>query len=115
MSAVTVSRKWVKEFAVREFRPRRLSVLAASLLMLACGCMGHTHVVGVGPTGLGTESARQYYLLFGLVPLNSVNAQRVTGDLSSYEIQSAYSATDLLLSPLLLLFTGTSRTVTVNW
>ena len=114
MSAVVVSPKWVKVFAVRR-SIRRSGVLAAALLMPLCSCMGHSHVVGVGPTGLGTESARQYYILFGLVPLNTVNAQRVTGDLSSYEIYSSYSTMDLLLSPLLLIFTGTSRTVTVNW
>ena len=115
MSAVVVGPKWVKVSAVRVFKRRRSGVLAMSLLLLACGCMGHTHVVGVGPTGLGTESARQYYLLFGLVPLNSVNTQRVTGDLSGFEVYTDYSAMDFLLSPLLLLFTGTSRTVTVNW
>lgn len=115
MSAVAVPRKWVKESAVRVFKHRRSGLLAASLLMLLCGCMGHTHVVGVGPTGLGTESVRQYYMLFGLVPLNDVDVQRVTGNLSGYEIQSDYGFMDFVLSPLLILFTGTSRTVTVNW
>ena len=108
------ARKWVKESAVRVFKHRRPGLLAASLLLLS-GCMGHTHVVGVGPTGLGTERVRQYYLLFGLVSLNSVNVQRVTGNLSGYAIESDYSTMDLFLSPLLILFTGTSRTVTVYW
>ena len=82
---------------------------------MLCSCVGHTHVVGVGPTGLGTDTMRQYYLFFGLVTLNEVNVQRVTGDLSGYEIESEFSTVDFLLAPVLFFFTGTSRTVTVNW
>ncbi len=77
--------------------------------------MSHTHVVGVGSTGMGTESMRQYYLFFGLLPLNEVNVQRETGDLTGYEIYSEYGFVDMLLSPLLIFVTATSRTVTVNW
>ena len=58
---------------------------------------------------------RQYYLLFGLLSLNEVNVQRQTGDLTGYEIYSEYGLMDMLLSPLLIFVTATSRTVTVNW
>ena len=77
--------------------------------------MSHTHVVGVGSTGMGNESMRQYYLFFGLLPLNEVNVQRQTGDFTGYEIYSEYGFVDMLLSPLLIFVTATSRTVTVNW
>ncbi len=97
------------------FNPRRSRLLATSFLALLCGCMGHTHVVGVGPTGLGSDTMRQYYLFFGLMPLNEVNVQRATGDLVGYEIHTEYGLMDILFSPLLILVTGTSRTVTVNW
>ena len=58
---------------------------------------------------------RQYYLFFGLLRLNEVNVQRQTGDLTGYEIYSGYGFVDMLLSPLLIFVTATSRTVTVNW
>lgn len=100
---------------VNPFKFRRSCLLAVPLLVLLGGCMSHTHVVGVGSTGIGTESTRQYYLFFGLLPLNEVNVQRETGDLTGYEIHSQYGFVDILLSPLLFFLTGTSRTVTVNW
>ena len=82
--------------------------------MLASACVSHTHRIGLGPTGLGSESARQYYLFFGLVAINDVDVQRLAGDLSSYEIDSRFSFVDFLLTPLMLPFTVTSRTVTVS-
>ena len=93
-------------------RRRWSAALCASLLLT--GCVSNEHVVGLGPTGIGETSARQYYLLFGLIRLNEVNVQRMATDLTSYSIESEYSLTDLLLFPLLLPFTMTSRTVTVR-
>lgn len=78
------------------------------------GCVAHEHVVGLGPTGLGETSTRQYYVLFGLVSFNEVNVQRMVSDLTSYTIATEYSIVDLLLAPFLLPLTVTSRTVTVR-
>jgi hypothetical protein len=100
---------------VNSSKPRRSCLLVVPLLFLLSGCMSHKHVVGVGSTGMGTQSMRQYYLFFGLMPLNEVNVQRETGDLTGYEIYSQYGFWDIVLSPLLFFVTGTSRTVTVNW
>ena len=73
----------------------------------------HSHRVGGGATGVGEDSTRQYYIFFGLLQLNEVNVQRMAGDLSSYDIRTKFSLTDFVLSPVLLLFTVTTRTVTV--
>lgn len=93
-------------------RARRASWILP--LVLLSGCVGHSHVVGMGPTGLGETTARQFYILFGLVSFNEVNVQRMADDLTSYSIQSEFSIIDLLLAPLLLPLTATSRTVTVK-
>lgn len=76
--------------------------------------MSHTHVVGMGATGSGEVVARQYYWLFGKWQINDVATQHLAPDLTSYTIDTEYSFTDLLLSPLLLPFTATSRTVVVR-
>ena len=78
------------------------------------GCLSHHHLVGLGPTGLGQESSRQFYMLFGLVRMNEVDPQRMAGDLTSYTVDSEFSFLDLLLAPILLPFSFTSRTVTVT-
>lgn len=100
---------------VNSSRRRRAYTLVVPLLILLSGCMSHTHVVGVGSSGVRSESMRQYYLFFGFLPLNEVNVQRETGDLTGYEIYSEYGFWDIVLSPLLFFVTGTSRTVTVSW
>ncbi len=97
--------------------PQQRALRWASLAFAALGavgCVSHTHVVGLGPTGTGSATARQFYILFGLVPLNTIDTQRLAPDLTSYAIDTRFSFVDLLCSPLLLPFTMTTRTVTVR-
>lgn len=98
--------------------PSSFRHLAGLVLVLAAatfgGCVSHQHTVGLGPTGTGEVVARQYYLLFGLVQVNDVDAQRMAGDLTSYQVDTRFGLVDLVLSPFLLAVTGTSRTVTVR-
>lgn len=95
------------------FGSLRTSALAA-VCALSTGCVGHSHMIGLGPTQKGEVSARQYYLFFGLVQFNEVNVQRMANDLTSYEVETAFSFADILLLPFLLPLTATSRTVTVR-
>lgn len=94
---------------------RRLAATAA-LATAAClaGCASHTHVVGLGPTGTGETTVRQYYIFFGLIALNEVDTQRLAPELTSYAVHTRIAFVDLLLAPLLLPLTATSRTVTVR-
>lgn len=89
----------------------------AALLALAAtagGCVSHRHLVGLGATGSAESSARQYYLFFGLVPLNTIDTQRMAPDLTSYTIDTSFGFVDLLIAPLLLPLTVTTRTVVVH-
>jgi hypothetical protein len=88
--------------------------LSAALALPLGGCVIHEHRIGLGPTGIGTASDRQYYLLFGLVQFNEVDAQRMADNLTSYSITTKFGLVDLLMAPLLLPLTVTSRTVTVT-
>ena len=98
---------WFRQFAL-------LSLLLVAAAGVTPGCVSHQHRIGVGGTGSRAESARQFYVLFGLIRLNEVNVQRMSDDLTSYDIDSRYGWVDLALSPLLLPLTVTSRTVTVT-
>lgn len=88
----------------------------ALLLALLCGsgCVTHFHSVGLGSTGTREVSARQFYLFFGLWRVNEVDTQRMAPDLTSYTVETGFEFVDLLLSPLLLPFTITTRTVVVR-
>ena len=91
-----------------------LPTLLCGVALNLASCSIHTHTVGLGPSGIGSESARQLYILFGLMRLNEVDSQRMAEDLTSYRIVTEWSFVDILLAPLLLPFTVTSRTVTVE-
>ena len=93
---------------------RSAAGIAVALFLLLCtSCSVHTHRVGGGSTGTREESARQWYVFFGLWRLNEVNTQRMTGELTSYDIRTALEGSDLFLSALFLPLTVTTRTVTV--
>lgn len=87
--------------------------LFALLLLLTPAC-AHYHSVGLGATGSAETSVRQYYILWGLIAANDVDAQRMAPGLTSYEIVTRYGLLDLLLAPFLFPLTMTSRTVTVR-
>ncbi len=97
-------------------RTRRL--LAASLLALLpglSGCMTHEHRVGAGPAGVGRASHRQYYLFFGLMRLNEVDAQRELQGKPSFAVTTYFGFSDFILSGLLAPLTVCTRSVTVDW
>lgn len=91
----------------------RIAAITA-LLALCNGCAFHHHRVGSGAVGVGSTSARQYYILFGLFRLNEVDSQRFTKDAVSYDIYTEVAFTDVLLSLVLLPFTVQTRSVTVE-
>ena len=48
--------------------------------------MKHVHIIGKGAqTGVEVK-ARQWYILFGLIPLNQVNINEMSGGATDFEI-----------------------------
>lgn len=86
-------------------------------LLLGCsmtGCVAHSHAVGLGAAGGQVVEERQFYWIFGFFQVNDVDAQRLAGDLTSYTVETSFGFTDLIMAPLLLPLTATSRTVRVR-
>ena len=58
--------------------------------------------------------ARQWYVLFGLVPINEVNTNAMAGAATDYEIMTQHTGLDVIIN----IFTGVisvnSRTVIVR-
>ena len=90
-------------------------MIVSSLFLI--GCSTHIHTVGTGPeTGL-TKVARQYYLLYGLIPLNSVNTDEMAGSVANYEIQTQVGPMDALINTaswVTIAGVVSSRTITVT-
>jgi hypothetical protein len=87
-------------------------MIVASLFLI--GCSTHVHTVGTGPQTGQVESARQWYILFGAIPLNSVDTGAMAGGASNYEIKTVTGPVDILIGIPASYITVSSRTVTVT-
>ena len=90
------------------------TLLLALLVMMLAGCAAHTHVVGTGPAGTDATEMRQWYALWGLVPINNADTGAMAAGATNYSIHTEQSVLDVIMN----IFTGVvtiySRTVTVT-
>ena len=94
----------------------RKTIIAITLisLLVVVGCSTHIHTIGKGPQNYETIEARQWYILFGLVPLNTVDTKALAGSAIDYEIKTEHSPLDILMNIFTSYVTIHSRTVTVT-
>ena len=87
-------------------------LLVSSLFLV--GCYTQTFVVGDGPQTGQTASQRQWFALYGLIPLTQVDTGALAGGATDYEIQTQRSGVDILIGMPAGIVTVGSRTVTVT-
>lgn len=91
-----------------------LKVVSIILLILFfVGCTTHIHKVGSGPQSYDSEELRQWYVLWGLVPLNDVDTKDMAGGALNYKITTEFTPLDFLISIPASVVSVSSRTVTV--
>jgi hypothetical protein len=83
-------------------------------LLVASGCAAHIHVIGDGGSGTDMVEQRQWYVLWGLVPINDVDTSDMAEGASDYTIQTEQSALDVVINIFTSWVTVYSRTVTVT-
>ena len=90
------------------------AVFMLAVMMFMVGCAAHTHVVGNGAQGNEVTQQRQWYVLFGLIPINNVDTEQIAQGTADYTIKTEQSALDVIIN----IFTGMvsvySRTVTIT-
>jgi hypothetical protein len=91
-----------------------LSIVVLLSLLFMIGCTAHTHIVGNGAQGKGSSQQRQWYVLWGLVPINDVQTSQMAGGATDYTIKTEQSALDVIINIFTGLVTVYSRTVTVE-
>ena len=89
-----------------------LIMIISSLFLI--GCSTNIHTVGTGPQTGQIETARQWYILFGLIPLNTVDTGAMAGGAANYEIKTSQEALDIIIGIPAAYITVNSRTVTVT-
>ncbi len=76
-------------------------------------CATHIHTIGKGPAeGIRTE-IRQWYVLWGLVPINRVDTRKMAENAKDYQIKTQASLVDVIINAFTTNVSVTSRTVTV--
>lgn len=94
---------------------RKFSVVFLIVAMLfVIGCATHTHVVGKGAQGSDMIESRQWYVLWGLVPINDVDTQAMAGEATDYEITTEINLLDVVINAIASNVSIYCRTVTVR-
>lgn len=88
---------------------KKIKFLFATIILAVAlsSCMTTIHTVGSGAKTGVTLQEKQWYALFGLVPINTVNSKQMAGGASDYTIKVQVKFIDYVISA----FTGI---VTIN-
>ena len=90
---------------------RCIAVVLMLGILLVTGCAGHIHRVGNGAQGNEVVVARQWYVLFGLVPTNRVDTNAMAGTATDYEIRTGYTVFDLFVTYSTCYFIGSRKVI----
>lgn len=93
---------------------RKVSVVAIALVFAFSSCMSHSHMVGDGAKNGQEVEKRQWYALWGLVPLNNVDTKQMAGGATDYTIESETGVLDVVLNIFTGIATINSRSVIVT-
>ncbi len=92
----------------------KVSVFLLGVMFLFASCSTHVHTVGQGAQGNVKQEERQWYVLWGLVPINDVDSKEMAGDAENYTITTEQQALDVIINLFTTYVTVVSRTVTVE-
>lgn len=79
-----------------------LVVIVLALSVVFSGCYTMNHVVGEGPKTGVKEAVRQWYVLWGLVPLGNVNSHEMAKGAKDYTVKTEMGPIDVVIN----IFTG---------
>lgn len=88
---------------------RKMKSLISSLIILAMisftlsSCFTSTYVVNDGAQGINTVKEKQWYVLWGLVPMNDVDVKEMANNHENYTITDTFSFLDFVIG----IFTST--------
>lgn len=92
----------------------KVLALAFAISIGLSSCFTMEHTVGSGAQGATTEQARQWYVLWGLVPLNDVDSKQMAGGATDYTIKTEQSFVDKVIGLFTGIITIYPQTVTVT-
>lgn len=88
--------------------------LTLTVSVLMTSCFSVTHTVGAGAKGSDTQSAKQWFALFGLIPISNADSKAMAGGATDYTINTQRSFVDGLIGIITGFVTIYPTTVTVT-
>lgn len=93
-------------------------IIAASLILAFCcllvGCYTFNHQVGSGAQSYDQVEERQWYVLWGLVPINNVDSKAMAGGAANYDVKTEFNVVDVIITAFTSMVTVHCQTVTVT-
>lgn len=89
-------------------------VILLLLLSFTAGCATHRHIVGHGAKEGTSATDMQWYVLYGALPMNQVDTQKMADGAADYEIKTGYSPVSLIINCFASIVTLHCRDVTVK-
>ncbi|MCL4305312.1 hypothetical protein KJZ99_05315 [bacterium] len=87
-----------------------IAILCAAL----SGCYTFNHQVGSGASSGVAKKKKQWFILWGLVPLTEVDSQALAGGAQNYDIKTQMGIDDVVISIITSWVTIYPQTVTVT-
>ncbi len=91
-----------------------MTTMIVIMLLSLVACSTHIHKVGNGAQGNNVQTARQWYVLWGLVPINEVNTNQMAAGATNYEIKTEQTFIDGLITAFTSTVTVSCRSVEVT-
>ena len=92
---------------------KSLIIIAVMAISLS-SCYTLNHTVGSGPSGNNTVEQKQWYALWGAVPLNDVDSKQMAGGAENYAIKSQFTIIDYIITAFTSVVTISVQTVSVT-
>ena len=89
-------------------------MLVLSMCVILAGCFTINHKVGNGAQGAAKVEQRQWYVLWGLVPITEVDSQAMAAGAKDYTITTSFTPLDIIIGIFTGIVTVQPRTVTVT-
>ena len=91
-----------------------VALVCALTLSVTTGCYSMHHSVGKGAQGSAETSKRQWFALWGLVPITDSDSQDLAGEAEDYTVKTEFSIVNILLNLVTTWVTITSQDMTVT-
>jgi len=91
-----------------------INILLIVSMFTFVGCYTNVHTVGNGGNSANKVEKKQWYILWGLVPLNEVDSKVMAGGAENYTIKTEHKFVDMLVGVITGIVTIQPKTVTVT-